>query len=80
MTDAEKEEHKKKMHNEMLEHLRVVINYPNCSNNEIMAQVPYMWNLLVAKKLTLPGMTYQEFLQIAHEKYMQAEVNRIIGI
>lgn len=80
MTTEEKAIWKVKVLTEMKEHLRVVVNYPNCSNNDIMGQVPHMWNLLVEKQLILPGMTYGIFVHFANERYMKAEINRIIGI
>lgn len=65
---------------QMKAHLMLAINYPNCTNEQIMAQVPYMWNVLVHTKLTLPGMSYELFLHSANKAYTKHEVDRMIGI
>lgn len=80
MTNEEKLVWKTKVLGEMKEHLKAVTGYPNCSSNDIMYQVPYMWNILVAKQLIPAGMTYGMFIHFANESYMKAEVNRIIGL
>lgn len=79
MTDEEKTL-QTQMLGEMKAHLILAIGYPNCTNEQIMAQVPYMWNVLVHKKLTRPGMTYELFVHSANKIYTKYEINRMIGI
>lgn len=79
MTDEEKEL-QEKMRAEMKTHLTISIGYPNCSYEQIMGQVPNMWNILVHKGLTRPGMSYEMFLHFANKSYTKAIVQRTIGM
>jgi hypothetical protein len=53
--------------------------YPDCSNDEIMAELPNMWRLLDEKGLVKTGMNYAWFHSEAQAMYMKAEINRITG-
>jgi len=80
MTAEELKELNAKMLNEMKMHLTVTVNYPDCTYEDVMSQVPYMWNLLVHKGLTRPGMSYEIFHYFANKSYTKAVINRTIGI
>lgn len=80
MTPSEKLEWKKLASEAITEYLKTEINYPNCENDVIMSRLPNLWNLLGEKRLIQEGMTYGLFVHFANQKYMEAEMQRIIGL
>ena len=71
---------KTKVLGQMKAHLVLAIGYPNCTNEQIVSQVPYMWNVLVHSGLTLPGMSYELFAHSANKTYTKHEINRMMGL
>ncbi|HXN74947.1 MAG TPA: hypothetical protein VN855_00460 [Candidatus Acidoferrum sp.] len=80
MTPEEKEIWLSQVRPILKEHLVKTIGYPNCTNQAIMGQVIPMWKVLGDNKLIVEGMTLQMFIHFAQKHYMEAEINRIIGI
>lgn len=80
MTEQENEEFVKKASKLLKEHLTTTLGYPKCTANQIMQQLPQMWAILNQQGLVKPGMTYQAFTVAAQQKYMDAEINRILGL
>ena len=73
MTPELKEKIRKSMH----DHL-VSKGYPDMNNDQILAELPALWNKLSAEGLLeepiKQGMTYQHFVNIAIHKRNQIEV------
>lgn len=80
MTPEEKENWLSKVRPLLKEHLVNTIGYPNCTNEQIMGQIGPMWKVLETNGLIIEGMTIQMFIQHAQQKYMEAEMHRIIGL
>lgn len=80
MNDQEKAQFVSLASKLLKEHLTLNVGYPKCTLAQIMNQLPHMWNVLVQQGLIRPGMTYNAFIQAAQEKYMQAEIDRILGL
>jgi hypothetical protein len=80
MTAAEKIEWQKKALKVMKDHCAKTIGWPTCTNEAIFRELHGMWEALQANGLVLDGMTFQAFVSHAHNKYLQAEMNRILGL
>lgn len=62
------------------DYLHETIGWPMCTNKEIMNELDGIWRKLNEENLIPKEITYGVFAQVANRKYMEAEINRIIGL
>lgn len=74
MTEAEIAIHKEKIKKLMLSHLTAKINFPNCTNQQILNELKPMWILIEEANLKLPTMSFQAFVEHARQQAMVSEV------
>jgi hypothetical protein len=60
--------------------MKKTVNWPDCTNAAMMNQIGPLWAEFVSQGLVLEGMTFPMFVEHAHNKYMEAEMRRIMGI
>ena len=73
-------EFKEKIKAAMIEHLKASVNYPQCTDEQIMQQLKPMWVMLEEKQLILPGLTFQGFVDQANNQFLLAQVKDILNI
>jgi hypothetical protein len=59
----------------ILDHL-APLGYPNLTEEQILAEIPKLWELITEKNLVLPGMSYEGFVASAME---QAAFSKLMG-
>jgi hypothetical protein len=64
---------------EMRNYLTKNLGYPNCNPKVILQHLLPMWQELEKKGL-VKGITYEHFAKTGHQKYMEYEMRRIMGI
>ena len=80
MTKKELAAHKVKVKKVMVDYLTATLNYPQCTNEQIMQQLKPMWVKLEEAGLVIEGMKFQAFVEHAQREFLMAQVKDIMGI
>ena len=75
----EPNELKTKIKDVMLAHLNSK-GYPNLTGDEILAELKPMWNAIEEAGLKQPGMTFEDFVQRAHNAHIFQQMRNQFGI
>lgn len=76
MTPEEKLELKTNIKKLFLEHL-TDLGYPNITNQDIMNELPALWQKMCDSGFYREGMSFQAFVDIAHQ---HAIISEILGV
>ena len=80
MTNEELIQHKDKIKKILIDHLTNTINYPNCTDDQIMSQLRNMWVKMEENNLILPGMRFDQFQAHANQAMIMSHFRNIMGI
>jgi hypothetical protein len=79
MTEAELANHKERIKTLMINHLKLKVNFPNCTNQQVLNELKPMWILIEEANLKLEGMTFQKFVEHARNQAMVSEVSNFFN-
>ena len=80
MTQDELQAHKEKIKKVMTDHLTQTCGWPECSPEQVMAELKPMWVKIEEAGLVLPGMNFQHFFLHADHHFMLAKIHELTDI